>query len=99
VIEFADEGFEGGSWNVAQRAAEKLLSQGGQSSSQGGEFVGVGGGDFLVDTLAVGGGARGDFGLALAVPFYDGGFGDVEAAANGGQAETLDAEAEEFVAR
>ena len=44
------------------------------------------------------GGSGGDFGLALAVPLYDGGFGDLKAAADAGQAEALDAETEEFVA-
>jgi hypothetical protein len=51
-----------------------------------------------VDTLAVGGDARRDFGLALAVPLYDGGFGQRQPAADGSQAQALDAKAEEFIA-
>jgi hypothetical protein len=40
LAEFADEGFQGGGWNLTQGAAEKPLFQGGQSSGEGRDFVG-----------------------------------------------------------
>jgi hypothetical protein len=92
VAEFAGEGFQGGGWNFTQGAAEKLLFQGGQSSGEGGDFVG----DTWKGRPAVVWLWRGK--LELAVPFYDGGFGEAEPAADAGQAKALDAKAEEFVA-
>jgi hypothetical protein len=68
--------------------------QGGQPPGEGGDFVGQ-----MGDRRWKLGNGGSDFGLALAVPLYDGGFGQVEAAADGGEAQALDAEAEEFVAR
>ena len=92
LAEFAGEGFHRGSRNFTQGSAEKLLFDGGQSPGERGDLFFWKMGDRRWKM-----GSSRNFGLGLAVPFYGGGFGDGQAAADGGEAEALDAEAEEFV--
>jgi hypothetical protein len=85
LAEFAGELFEVGRWDVTKRAAEQFLFEGIILSGQSGSFVSGGADGLVLNALAVCGRLGGDFGLALAVPFDDGWFGDAEAAANSGK--------------
>src|SRR5262245_61388461 len=95
MVELAGEGFEGGGRDFASGAAEEFLFYGVEATGDVGEFLGdlrVECGQLRVESR---GPLGGDFGLGLAVPFDQGGFGDAEPAADRGEAEALGAEAEE----
>jgi len=50
-----------------------------------------------LSALTGGGYARGDFGVALAVPFYKGGFGDAKGPTDLCEAGAMETQADEFV--
>ena len=97
LAEFAREGFEVSSWNIAKGAAEELLFQCAESSGEVGKFLAGRGGELLRHASPALEGARGDFGPGLAAPGDEGWFADAELAADAGEAQAMDAEAEEFV--
>ena len=87
-----------GGWHVAEPAAEQFLFYGVVFPGEFGNFVAGGAGGLILSALAGGGCAGSDFVAGLAVPFDEGGLRDAELAADAGQAEAVEAEADEFVA-
>ena len=97
LAELAGEGFQLRGGKVAKGAAEELLFQRVEFSGQVGKLVVGRGGDFLFDALLILEDAGLNFGLGMAAPSNERGFGDAELAANAGETQSLNAEAEEFV--
>ena len=97
LAELAGEGFQDGSGGVADGTAEKFLFEGGEAVGGIGQLLTDGGGEFLGDAVVVVGSVGLELGLGLAVPGDKSGFADAETATDGGEAQAVNAEAEELV--
>ena len=109
-LEFAGESLQRCGGDILEGTAEKFLAQGALIAAEICELgVDVGFGGWIrlgkvgserpccgATRRFVGVSGR-EFGLELAIPFDDGGFGDAELAADAGQAESAEAKAAKFV--
>jgi len=97
LAELAGELLEVGGWNVAECPADQFLPDGVVFGGEFGDFIASGIDGLVLSALTGGGYARGDFGVALAVPFYKGGFGDAKRSADLCEAGAMETQADEFV--
>ncbi len=92
LVEFAGEGFKGGGGEVADGAAEEFLADDFEFALEVSQVVVGRGGQVIEDLVAMVTVTGVEFGLGLAVPGDEGGFGDAQVASDGGEAQALEAE-------